>query len=264
MTHGRLKARHPLQIFAAVIKALFMRELGMRISVSKSGIFWTFFEPFMSVFMMVLIKVAIFGRSAENFDFAAFLALNFTAFYLFKNIFSQSLGAFTANKGLFVYKQVKPIDTIVARAMVEMFISGMVIVIFVTIGAYFGYDLSVKNFPVVALGFLWIAIFGISLGLLFAVGNTFFPSIGKVANIVMYFILFGSAVFYTISMLPPNLGEMLLYNPLTHFMEMIHGYYFYVLDDRYVDYEYMTLWTLTSLFLGLILYRKFEKRIISQ
>ncbi len=256
-------ARKPLHIFLAVQKALFLRELGMRFSVSKTGLFWTFFEPFMQIIIFVLIKVILFGRAAENFDFAVFLALNFTAFNMFKNIIKKSIGSFTANKGLFVYKQVKPIDTIIARVMVEVFVTGIIILVFIAIGAYFGFDLNVKNLPLVALGFLWLIIFSFSFGLFIAVSNTFYPSVGKTINISMVFLMFGSAVFYTIEMIPAQIQILLLYNPLTHFMEMIHGYYFHVLDDHFVNYGYMILWTLTLLYGGLWFYRKLEERIIS-
>ena len=261
MSH--LIARKPLQIFLAVQKALFLRELGMRFSVSKAGLFWTFFEPFMQVLIMVLIKIMLFGRAGDNFDFAAFLALNFTAYNMFRNIAKKSIGSFKANKGLFVYKQVKPISTIIARVMVEVFVTGVIILAFVAIGAYFNYDLNIQNLPFVALGFLWLMVFSFSFGLFIAVSNTFYPSVGKTINISMIFLMFGSAVFYTVEMLPPEIQTFLLYNPLTHFMEMIHGYYFYVLDDRFVDYEYILLWTLTLLFSGLWFYRKLEERIIS-
>jgi len=265
MKQGKMSliARKPLQIFLSVQKALFLRELGMRFSVSKSGLFWTFFEPFMQVFVMVIIKIILFGKAGDNFDFAAFLALNFTAYNMFKNIISKSMGSFTANKGLFVYKQVKPIDTIVARVMVEVFVTGIIILAFIAIGAYFGFDLNIQNLPMVTFGFMWLIIFSFSFGLFIAVSNTFYPSVGKVINISMIFLMFGSAVFYTIEMLPPQIQTFLLYNPLTHFMEMIHGYYFYVLDDGFIDYGYMVLWTLALLFSALWFYRRLEERIIS-
>ncbi|NKQ41044.1 MAG: ABC transporter permease [Sulfurovum sp.] len=259
-----MEARQPVEIFMAVTKALFIRELNMRFTSGKAGLFWTFFKPFMQVLVFVLIKVVIFGRASDNIDYAAFLALNFTAFNMFKNIISASSGAFNANKGLFVYKQVKPIDTIIARIFVEIFISGIIIVIFVFIGIYFDFDLDVKSLPMVALAFISIILFAFSFGLLVAVGNKFYQSIGKVVNILLTFLMFGSAVFYAIEMVPVEIQEYLLLNPLTHFMEMLHGNYFYVLDDRFVDYRYMALWTLSFLFLGMILYRKLEERIISE
>ncbi len=255
--------RGSFKIFLAVQKALFLREFNMRFTVSKTGVFWTFFEPFVQVLVMVLIKVLLFGSATGNFDFAIFLALNFTAFNLFKNIITKSMGAFTANKALFVYKQVKPLDTIIARMLVELFITGIIVLCFVAIGLYFGYDLNVQSLPMVVLGFLWLIAFALSVVILLSVTNTFYSSVGKTVNIMMSFLMFGSAIFYTMDMLPLEIQNLLLWNPLVHFMEMIHGYYFYVLDDSLVNYYYMALWTLIPLYVGLWFYRKLEERIIS-
>lgn len=255
--------RHYLQIFFAVQKALFLRELNMRFSVSRVGIFWTFFQPFFQVLLFVMIKIFLFGRSAENFDYAVFLALNFTAFNTFKNIVNKSMGAFTANKGLFVYKQVKPIDTIIARSMVEVFISGIIILVFIMVGVYFDYDMNVKNLGMIFLGFIWLIIFSFSTALFLAVANTFLPSIKNIIGFIMYALMLGSALFYTVDMLAPELQTIILYNPLTHFMELMHGSYFYTLDTKHVDYTYISFWTLSLLFIGLWLYTKLEKRIIS-
>jgi len=258
-----LIARKPLQIFLAVQQALFLRELNMRFSTSKMGLFWTFFEPFFQILVFVVIKTFLFGDASSNFDFAVFIALNFTAYNMFKNIVTKSIGSFTANKGLFVYKQVKPIDTIIARAMVETFITGIIILLFVAIGNYFNFDMNIKDLPMVTFGFLFLLLFTIAFSIFIAVANTFYPSIGKVISLSMIFLMFGSALFYTVEMLPIQIQDLLLLNPLTHFMELIHGYYFHVLDDKFVDYGYIILWTLTLLLVGLWFYRKLEERIIS-
>jgi len=44
---------------------------------------------------------------------------------------------------------------------------------------------------------------------------------------------------------------------------MIHSAIFIEIDDSFIDYNYILLWTLTPLYLGLFFYRKLEKRIIS-
>jgi ABC-type polysaccharide/polyol phosphate export permease len=54
-----------------------------------------------------------------------------------------------------------------------------------------------------------------------------------------------------------------MYNPVANFMEIIHGSYFYTLDDTLVSYEYIFIWTLSLLYIGLWLYVKLEKRIIA-
>ena len=259
-----IKLRKPLKVFYDVQKALFLRELNMRFSSGKSGLFWTFMEPFIQILIFVLIKVILFGKQGETFSFAVFLALNFTAFNLFKHIVLKSRDAFKANKGLFVYKQVKPIDTIIARGLVETFITIVIIIIFIVIGYFFNFDMAIKDFNMVFFGFLILILFSYAFGLVVAVANVFFQSVGKLIGFLMTALMFGSAIFYTLDALPLKAREFLLINPLTHIMELIHGSYFNALNTQYVSYSYITLWTLFLLYIGLWLYYKLEKRIISQ
>jgi capsular polysaccharide transport system permease protein len=255
--------RSSLRIFLDVQNALFLRELNMRFSSGRMGLFWTFFEPFFQILSFILVKMLLFGDSSSGFDFSIFLALNFTAFNMFKNIVMQSSNAFIANKPLFLYKQIKPIDTIVARTLVEVFITSIIILIFLSIGFYFDFDMFIKDLVMVTFGFLFLTLFSFSFALFISVGNTFFPSIGKLMSFLMTALMFGSAIFYSIEVLPREVQTILLYNPLTHFIEMIHGSYFVALDTQFVQYNYMLLWTLLLLYSGLWLYVKLEKRIIS-
>jgi capsular polysaccharide transport system permease protein len=265
-----LEKRSSLKIFLSVIRALFLRELEMRFSQGKSGLFWAFFEPFLQIFILISIRVAIAhargtSANATNFDYAVFMASGFIAFNMFKHILSKSTGAFTANKGLFVYKQVKPIDTIIARVLIELFLTTLIMSIFLFIGFIFDYDNTIpKNILMVGLGYLWVVIFSFSIGLVIGIGNTFFMSIGKFISIISFALLIFSAIFYPIISLPPAAQEMLLYNPLVHFMEMIHGFWLDELDTQFVDYLYMLEWTLVPLLIGIWLYYRLEKRIISQ
>ena len=257
--------RKPLQIFFAVIKTLFLRELNTRMSVGKAGLFWTFFEPFAQVYMFILIRVLIIGRGeGSNFDYAVFMAAGFIAFNMFRHILSSSVGAFSANQGLFTYRQVKPVDTVIARVLVEVFITGIIVLIFLFIGFFFHYNITPENLIMVVFGYLWLLLFSFSVGFLVAIGNIFFLSIGKVVGISTFGLMIFSAVFFPLISIPPEAQEVLLYNPLVHFMEMIHGYYIYELDDRFVDYHYMALWTITPLFMATWLYPKLEQRIVSQ
>jgi len=255
--------RNAFKIFLAVLNALFLRELSMRFSSGRIGIFWTFFEPFFQIMVFILIKILLLSSGDNKFDFSVFLALNFIAFNMFKNIVVKSIASFKANKALFIYKQVKPIDTIIARTMVEVFITAIIIVLFLFLGFYFEFEMGIEDLTMVTLGFVFLIIFSFSFAICMAILNVFLDSVGRLIGFFMTALMFASAVFYNIDILPIELQEWLLYNPLSHFMEMIHGFYFEALDDSYVSYNYMLLWTLLLLYSGLWLYIKLEKKIIS-
>lgn len=260
-----MKLRNPIQIFLAVQKALFLREINAKISVGKLGLFWLFFEPFAQISMFILIRVAIIGRGeGSNFNYTVFMAAGFIAFNMFRHILTSSTVTFKVNKGLFSYKQVKPLDTIFANVLVQVFITSIIVLIFVFIGFIFQYDIEPKNLLMVIFGYMWLILFSFSMGLIVAIGNTFFVSVGKFVNIMSFGLLIFSAVFFPIVSLPGEAQNILLYNPLVHFMEMIHGFYVYGLDDRFVDYRYMALWTVTPLFIATWFYIRLEKKIISE
>jgi capsular polysaccharide transport system permease protein len=247
----------------AVQKALFLRELYMRLTTSRMGLFWTFFEPFYQVAFFVTIKIFIFGRESDNFDYVVFVTIAIVPFILFKNIIHTSLGAFTANKNLFVYKQVKPIDTILARVLLEVFISSMVMTVLIIIAFYFNFDTNPENLALVSFVYIWIVFFAFSLGIFLAVLNSYTNVVAHIVKMSLMGLILLSAIFYTVNMLIPEIRVYILYNPLTHFIELIHAAYFYTVDDTYVNYTYMILWTIIPLNLGLWFYVKLEKKIIS-
>ncbi len=258
-----MNKRTSLEIFKSVVLALFLREVQTRFGTKKLGYFWAVFDAMFMVLIFAGLKSAVASNSMPGVDFPVYLATSFLAFYLWKKIVSQSIHAFSANKALFAYKQVKPFDTIVTRVLLEILVSSAATLIFVAIGLYIGLDISVKNFNMVMLAVFWLCIFGFGIGLMNAVFAYFYEFYAKLINIVMTPLLFVSAIMYPIDSLPPFIREILLYNPLVHFMEMIHGYYFHSLNTYYVDYEYMIYWTLIPLWIGLFFYKRSEKRILS-
>jgi capsular polysaccharide transport system permease protein len=234
-----------------------------RFGTKKLGYFWAVFDAMFMVLIFAGLKTAISSKSMPGLDFPVFLATSFLAFFLWKKIVAQSMNAFSSNKALFAYKQVKPFDAILTRVLLEILVSSVATLIFIGIGLYLGLDISVKNFNMVILAVLWLCIFGFGLGLMNAVFASFYEFYGKIVNIIMAPLLFFSAIMYSVDSLPPLLRKIILYNPLVHFMEMIHGYYFHSLNTDYVDYEYMLYWTLIPLWIGLFFYIRAEKRILS-
>ena len=254
--------RSSWQVQKSVIYALFLREVNVRFSAGKLGYFWVIFEPLMQISIFVMVKVLLFGSNSV-LDYPVFITLGFVAFNLFRHLVDRSMSSFKANKGLYAYKQVKPIDTLVARLMVEILVTGVISVVFIFAGFYLGADMNVENLGMLILAFLWLIAFSVSFGLFIAVIGLFFDSFQKVMKLVLSPLMFVSAIFYSMQDMPQALQNLLYYNPIAHFMELLHANYFYMLNDGFVDYEYMLIWTIVPMYLALWLYQKLEKGIIS-
>lgn len=246
-----------------VVNALFLREMQTRFGSQKLGYLWVFIDSIAQIVVLAGIKAILFDRSMPGVDFAVFLAIGILAFNMFKSIVFRSMDAFSANKALFVYKQVKPIDVLVTRALVEFLIYICALSVLFMIGWYFNFDVSIQNIALFVGAYLWITIFGLSLGITFAILSEFFENLKKIVKLIFLPLFFISGIFFSVESLPVALREWLLYNPVLHFMELIHGSYFSVLDTNYVDYQYMFFWTVFPLFIGLFLYQRTHKVILT-
>lgn len=255
--------RSSFSIFKSVVSALFLREVQTRFGTKKLGYFWAIFDAMLMVLVFAGLKAAIVEKAMSGVDYPVFLASGFLTFFLWKNIVSRSIDAFNANAALFAYKQVKPFDTVLTRALLEILVSTMATLVFIVIGLYFDYAITPQNFNIVIFAVIWLILFGFGFGLMCAVFSHFYENFGKIIKVIMTPLLFISALMYTVESLPPVLREIIVYNPLVHFIEMIHGNYFVALDTKYVDYEYMLYWTIIPLYIGLYFYVKGEKRILS-
>lgn len=255
--------RSSLAIFTAVVKALFFRELQTRFGSKKLGYVWALIDPTFKIIIFSALKTILLSGAGLGYDYPVFLATSFLAYDLFVNITKKSMEAFTANQALFSYKQVKPFDTLVVRYIMECFITIMATLALLLAGYYIGFDMRIENVNMVIVGVIWISLFGLGLGLFFAVIAHFYENFKKIINVLFMSLFFLSALFYTVDSLPPLAREYILYNPVVHFIEMIHGNYFAALHTEYVNYTYMLFWTLLPFFAGLYLYRRAEQGIIA-
>jgi len=256
--------RSPLKVFKSSIFALFLMEMYDSVGVKKSGYFWLFFDVLFMIFVFIGIRSFLGGLHISGLDDTVFLAINVSAFFFFRTTVQLCANAFGGpSKKLFDYKQIKPIDIVISKFLFNTYIRILAFFVLLFIGVYFDFDLSIKDFTMVMFAVLWLAIFSFAMGLLSAIFGKFSDTYKKVVGYFMLPLLFTSAVFYTVDSMPVQIRELLLYNPLVHFMTMIHGNYFHVLDTKYVDYMYMTYWTIIPLFLGLYLYTKSEENIIA-
>jgi len=255
--------RSAFNIFTSVVFALFLREVQTRFGTQKMGYFWAIVDPMTKLIIFAGLKAAIAERGMPGIDYPVFLATGILTYGFFDATMRNGMMAFDANRALFSYRQVKPIDTIVSRFILEFLIMVITILVFAVFGLYVGWDMQIKNINMVFLAIAWLGIFGFGIGVLFAIIGTFYETFKKIIGFLSMPMFMLSGAIISVDSLPPFARELILYNPVLHFIEMIHGNYFAVLDTKYVNYEYMLFWTLIPLFLGLYFYKNSEKKIIA-
>lgn len=259
----RLKPRGGLKVMYAAIRALFLRELQTRFGHYRLGYLWVFLEPVFNIGIMVLLFGTIMSKTLAGIDYEIFLINGIIPFFMFRTGISQALTAAASNQGLFSYRPVRPIDALLARNILELFLGFVTYVFFTAIILWFGYHMSFNAIPEL-LGY-WISLFIFMVGcsLIFMVVGDFSKEIGKFLSVFFTVLYFLSGIIYSIHIVPAKYQQYLLWNPIIHIIELMR----HAVSPSYqlvsgISLLYFWVWVIISLFIGLLLYKRFERRMV--
>lgn len=221
-------SRTSWQIQKAVVFALFIRELKTRGGTYKGGYIWLLIEPLIHVIVLSLIFGYIRQREMFGIDVPVFLVVGVVPFLLFKNVALRVMDGVDANRGLFNYRQIKPTDTFIARALLDAVISMVVFIIALGGMAWLGMDVSVHDPLTVIFVYLMLVPAGLGLGMVFCVATHYMPESKTVVRLTMMPLYLTSGVIFPVSSLPKEFLPYLLWNPMLHVIELLHGSFFAV------------------------------------
>jgi capsular polysaccharide transport system permease protein len=259
-----LKPRSPLQIKKSVIFALVLREARSRIGESRMGAVWMLLEPICHLLILSVLFSLIRGRTVAGLDFPVFVLVGLAPFLLFRNTALRLMDSPKENRSLFAYKQIKPLDTFLARALVEFCTSATVYAILVFGFAWYGFDMSVMSPIQWVLTILLGLLFSFGLGMLLSLIVHAIPGSKLFIRMMFFPLYFISGVLMPASYLPHAMLPLLLLNPFLHLLELIRAEIFpYYVPVDGVSLKYVIASTLVLLFVSLGTYRVRRLHLIS-
>jgi len=212
------------------------------------------------LFMFIVIRMRVVG----GISIEAWLIIGLVFYLMFKRTAGQVQHALTANRALFAYRQVKPIDTLLVRAALEGFITTLIAIIMGIGGIFFGVAL-VPDDPLTVLAvFFGLWLMGLGFGLVTSVVAALIPKIGIVLGVISTFLYLTSGVIVPISHIPKPYRDWLLINPLLHGIEAARlgiSPYYHAIPG--LDVGYLFKCAVFAIFFGLALHKHFETKLIT-
>ena len=257
--------RNSLGITLSVWKALLLREALSRLSSGRAAWFWLVAEPAAHMAILGFLFVVIRQRTIGGIDFLIWLVLGLQGFFLFRRTANQMAGAVDSNKGLFSYRQVKPIDTVIVRGMLEGLLT-VAVITFIFIGvALLGHNIIPSNPLVIISAYLGLWLFGVAVGLIVSALSEVATELRKVINIAMIPAYFISGVLFPIANIPEPYRAWLLYNPVVHGLDGAReGFapYYHSVPGMSLIYLYGA--ALVGIFIGLALHRRYAELMVTR
>lgn len=257
--------RSPLTITLAVWHALLLREALSRLFSRRAAWVWLLLEPAVHLAFMVFIFTVIRVRHVGGIDTALWLMVGMLGFFFFRRTGTQGANAIGANRTLFTYRQVKPVDTVLVRVVLEGLVMLMVSVFILSAAGLLGLS-SLPSDPLAVLeatAGLWLL--GVGFGLVVSVLKELVTEVDNILGMVMTPMYLLSGVIVPLSVIPYPYREWLMYNPVAHGLEALRlGFAPYYHATPELSMPYLYGWALGLLFFGLLLQARFARKLVTQ
>lgn len=219
------RRRDSMQIQRAVLLALIIRELRARVQGRWLSLMWMVFEPLAHV--MIILALFGFRRHAVsiNTEFPVFLVTGMLPYFMFRNLARRLPNAIASNRGLYAYRQVKPLDALIARAVVEISLSSAVYLCALCLLGWIGFHWL----PIAPLELMGVSavllVLGLSLGLVFAIAAHGRPKVESMIGMLFMPMYLLSGVIFPVHNFPVEVREWLLWNPVLHLIDLSRQYF---------------------------------------
>jgi capsular polysaccharide transport system permease protein len=263
-SHEPMRRRSAWEVQRAVLFALVLREMKARVGGQWIGAVWTLIEPLTHVMILVTILGVVRGVVLPGIEYPVFLVTGLLPYFLFQHLAVRLMEGIESNRGLFSYRQVKPLDTLAARACVEALMNLLVYAFTLSILAWLHYSVVPAD-PLQMIGVnLVLILLGTGFGVLSAVVSHDRPRLRSFIRMTMMPLYFASGVMFQMDRLPREYLDWLLLNPLLHLVELSrHAFIPAYVPAEGVNALYPVLCTLTLGALAMLLYRADRLRLVT-
>lgn len=245
-----------------VISALMIRELVTRFGRENIGFLWMMVEPLLFAGLVGVTWRYMRGPEEHGVSIVAFVASGYIPLTLFRHAVIRCTRVFSVNGSLLYHRQIKVLDFIFVRFLIEVIGSMMA---FVFIGTLL---FAFNEFPVPAdlgavfEGYFIYCLFTFSLCLVLAPLSEMSEVLEKLMPVTLYIMIPFSGTFTMVSWLAPQVQRLMLYSPFVSPMELIRYGLFGDKIHAIWDLTVPVSTTLVLTLLGLTLCRRVRRLLV--
>jgi len=248
-----------MRVQVKVVQALTSRELMTRFGRENIGFLWIMAEPLLFAGLVGIVWTFVRGPEAYGIGVLAFVVSGYIPLTFLRHSFGRSASIFVANSALLYHRQVKVLDFIFVRVLIEA-VGAMMAFLFA--GIVLGF-LGLFPFPAdigaLVAGWAIYVFFGLSVCTILAPLSEVSEVVEKLIPVSVYIAIPFSGVFNLAAWLPPNVRESLMWSPLVSGMELMRYGIFGPVVTPYYDLPKAIGISLVCLLIGLILCRRVRR-----
>ena len=236
-----------------LFEELVKRDFKQKYKRTVLGMAWSLISPLLTLLVLKLVFSHYFGRSIPHY--VIYLFCGNLVFSYFREATTGGMNALMANAHIFTRINVPKYIFLLSKNVSALINFGLTLCIFFVFVLYEGIEVKLQ-FLVLLFPVFCLVIFNIGIGMILSALFVFFRDIGYLYEVFTMLLMYTSAIFYEVSIVPVQYQNLFYLNPVYCYI-----YYFreIVLIDRITSLAFHLLcffYALLALLIGMIIYKK--------
>ena len=242
-----------------LFEELVKRDFQQKYKRTVLGIFWSLLSPLLSMLVMMLIFGYVFGRKIPHFT--VYLLIGNLMYHYYKESTSGSMNALLSNANIFTKVNVPKYLFLLSKNVSSLINFGLtlgILLVFILcdhIAITWQYVLLL--FPLVCF-----VLFNLGVGMILSAWNVFYRDINYLYNVFCMLVMYGSAIFYQITIVPASYRIIFYFNPVWIY---INYFRMIILYGRIPTLRYHGLCLFYAVFflaIGAWIYKKYNHKFL--
>ena len=245
-----------------VIGALMIRELVTRFGRENIGFLWIMVEPLLFAGLVGIVWRFMKGPEEHGVSIVAFIASGYIPLTFFRNAVNRSVRIFSVNGSLMYHRQIKVVDFVVVRLLIEMIGAMMAFVFIAAVLMALGEFPAPADLGAIVAGWSLYSLFTLSLCLILAPLSELSEVLEKIMPVTTYIMIPFSGAFNMVSWLAPAGQKFMYYSPFVQAMELMrYGIFGSRVDARW-DVSVPLMGSIFLSVIGLSMCRSVRKHLV--
>ncbi len=195
---------------------LVKRDFIVKYRRSILGIFWSVLNPLLMMIVISAVFSYIFRFDIENYP--AYYLTGYIIFTMFVSATNGAISSIISSAGLikkmYIPKYLFPIE----KCLFEFINTSVSLIALVAVFIWLKIPIS-TSWLLFPIPFIFIFIFSVGISFILSAVNVYFRDIGHLYSVVTKVLIYATPVFYPVSILSPEMMNIMNWNPLYHFID---------------------------------------------
>ncbi len=242
-----------------LFEELVKRDFKKKYKRTVLGILWSMLSPLMMLCVMGFVFSQFFGRTIEYY--VPYILAGQIVFAYFSESTNTGMVALLNNASIFSKINVPKYLFVLSRNISALINFALTVCIFFIFVFAYGIEPNIMMLGIIYPA-VCLIVFNYGIGLFLSALYIFFRDIQYLYTLLLQVVMYGSAIFYSIDILPEKHQWVFYLNPLYIYITIIRDFVIYDKCPEVIFIVLSGIYAFFAIALGIYIYRKYRYKFI--